>query len=162
MRGDRGFQWKAPQHGLAERVDGADAHAAGQIEHAGEQGARLGPHIVRWDNAAFEQRTVQRRRVQPHPFRESVLQAYRHFRRRRLGESKTLDFLRRCAGQHQAQQAIGEQFGFAGPGGCGHEGGNLGVGGLQLPCNGAAARGLRIGHSSSPPADHSPTRANCA
>ena len=41
MGGDVGFEREAAQERLAEGVDGADAHPAGEVEHAGEQGAGL-------------------------------------------------------------------------------------------------------------------------
>ena len=55
----------------------------------------------------------QRRVVQRDPPAEGLLETDRHLRGCGLGEGEALDALGRRAGQHQAQQAIGQQLGLA-------------------------------------------------
>ena len=77
-----------------------------------------------------------------HPAAERPLQAQRHLRGGGLGEGQALDALRRGAGQHQAQQPVGEQFGLARSGGGRDEGGYRRVGGGELFAVGALAGGF--------------------
>jgi len=58
---------------------------------------------------------------------------------RGFGEGQALDALRPSAGEHQAQQAVGQQLGLARSGRCGDEGRYRRVGGDKLLPVGAVA-----------------------
>ena len=152
MRGDRGFQREAPQQRLAERVDRADAHAAGQVEHLGEQRARGLAGGFGGFHVQARQFLGQFAGLHRHPPAERSLQSQRHFGGGGLGEGQALDPFRGGAGQHQAQQPVGEKLGLSGSGRGGHEGGYRGVGGRQLFPVGSLAGGFggRVSHSSPP------------
>ena len=74
----------------------------------------------------------QRRVVQRDPLAEGLLQPHRHLGGGGLGEGEALDALGLRAGQHQAQQTVGQQLGLARSGRCADEGGYRRVGGQQL------------------------------
>ncbi len=163
MRGERRFQRKPAQQGLAEGVDGADAHPAGQVQHAGEQRAGGGGACRR--NVERLELSLKRRVVHRDPGAQHLLQPDRHFRRGRLGERQAQDALGigGRVGQHQAQQPVDQQLGFARSGGRRDEGGNRRVRRLHLQGGGAGGGGGSGGvHSVSPSASaaHSATRAN--
>ena len=168
MRGERGLEREAAEQGLAEGVDGADPHAARQVEHAGEQGARIAS-LVSGVGSTWSSREpgVEIRVVERHPFAEPALQPHRHLRGGGLGEGEALDALGRRAGEHEAEQAIGQELRLPRPRGGGDEGGDLGVGGAALLGFGARARAAQRGagdvvHAPSPAASHSATRASWA
>ena len=73
MRRQRRFEREAPQQRLAEGVDRADAHAAGQVEHAGEQRACIGQGLFRRHNAQRLQFPRQCRVVQRDPLAQDLL-----------------------------------------------------------------------------------------
>ncbi len=139
------FEREAAQQGLAESVDGADAHAAGQVEHLGEQRAGFLAQIAGGDDVKVGQFYVKRRVGQRHPFAEDALKPDRHLGRRRLGEGEALDALRFDIRQHQAEQPVGQQLGLAGAGGRGNERRRGRVGGAALLGVGAGAGGFAHG-----------------
>ena len=141
MRRQRGFQREAPQQRLAEGVNGADAHAAGQVQHLGEQRAGAGADFVRRGDVQCVQFGVQRRVVQRDPVAEGSLQPQRHFGRGGFGEGQALDSLRLGAVQHQAQQAVGQQLGLARSGGGADKSRDGRVGGRKLVGVGAITGG---------------------
>jgi hypothetical protein len=79
--------------------------------------------------------------VEGDPFAEGFLEAHRHLGGCGLGEGEALDALGLGARQHQAEQAIGQELGLAGTSGGGDEGGDRGVGGLELFGVGSGAGG---------------------
>ena len=156
------FQREPSQQGLAERMDGADAHAARQVEHLREQRPRFAQRpIVRFD-VKRAQFTRQHRVIQYDPSAEGPLQAHCHFGGGRLGEGQALDALGLRTRQHQAEQPVGQQLRLAGAGRRTNESGDGRVGGGKLLAIGALPRILAAGHWSSPAAAHSATRASCA
>ncbi len=118
LRGEVRFQGEAAQQRLAEGVDGLDLHAAGAVHHLGEQPAGAGPHVGvgavagQVGEVVFQAGVGERR-----PAGQRVVDADRHFRRRRLGEGQAEDARRLGSGQHQAQHAVGQHLGLAGAGG---------------------------------------------
>ena len=157
MRRKLRLQRKPPQQRLAERMNGADPHPAGQIEHPGEQRAGSFAVFRSRGHVDIGEFTIQRVVVQRHPFAEPALQPQRHFRGGGLGEGQALDARRLSPGQHQPQQPIGQQLGLARAGGGRDEGGNQRIGGPPLLVIGNLAG--RLTHSPSP-RSHSSTRAN--
>ncbi len=147
MRRQRRFQREAAQQRLAEGVDGADAHAAGEVQHLGEQRARFLAQRVGGGDGEVGQVGVEGRVGQGDPCAEGVLQADRHFGRGGLGEGEALDALRRdgWVGEHQAQQAVGQQLGLAGAGRGGDERRRRGVCGAALFGIGTGAGGVAHG-----------------
>ncbi len=142
MRGDRGLQREAAQQRLAEGVDGADPHAAGQVQHLGEQGP--GGMAGGFGGLDVQPGQFGGQPVGRHgdPAAERALQAQRHLRGGGLGEGQALDAFRGGAGQHQAQQPVGQQLGLARPGRGGDERRNGGIGGGELLAVGALAGGF--------------------
>jgi len=140
VRRQGGLQREAAQQRLAERVDRTDAHAAGQVEHLSEQGPGALAEVLRGLDRQAAQGEIQPGVIQRHPFAEGVLQPHRHFRRGGLGEGQALDALGFFAGEHQAEQAVGEEFGFARASGGRNKGRDGGVRGRQLLAVGAIAR----------------------
>ena len=94
----------------------------------------------RWFDAQRVQFPRQRRVVERDPLAERLLQPHRHLGGGGLGEGEALDALGRRAGQHQAQQPIGQQLGLARSGRGADEGGDRRIGGLELFRVGAVAR----------------------
>ena len=143
-------------------MNGADAHAARQVQYLREQRPGLSPQPRVWRDAQFAQPRVQGAVVQGHPFAERGIEADRHLGRGRLGEGQALDARRVRAAEHQPQQPVGQQLGLARPGAGGDEGGNLRIRRLQLcPGGPIACGGAHATSSSSAPAtDHSATRAS--
>ncbi len=166
MRRQLGLQREAAQQGLAERVDGIDPHAAGQVQHRREQRPRPAAHLGGGGDAALLQFGGQGGVVQHHPLAQHLLQPQRHFGRRRLGEGQAQNAAGLGAGQHQPQQPVDQQLGLAGPGRGRDERRHAGVGRLLLPGGGVAGClrrrcGVERGvHSASSPAAHSATRAS--
>ena len=180
MRADRRFHREASQQRLAEGVDGADAHAAGQVQHPGEQGARRLAQRRRPACPAVTaepgQPAVERSVVQRHPAPELALQPDRHLRRRRLGKGQALDPRRVGAGhqpalgvvrhhtrQHQPKQPVDQQLGLAAAGGRRHERRHVRIRRQPLLPVGQRHRVRHPAHApSSRAALHSATRASCA
>ena len=162
---DSGLQREAPEQGLAEGVDGLDVHAAGRVQHLGEQVARPAADVVvglapQMAGQRFLQRLVRRRR----PLAQLLGDAVRHLGGGRPGEGEAQDMLGPGAGEHQAQHPVGEHLGLAGSGRRRHPDGGFRVGGPALG-------GLGVGEddgvrrhrpSSSPEVDHSLIRARCS
>ena len=164
MGGDAGFEREAAQERLAERMDGADSHAAGEVENAGEQGAGLGDRVGSDRDTEVDEGLVEGVVVADGPFAEFGLQAVGHFRGGRLGEGQALDLGRVGAGEHQAEHAVDEQLGLARPGGRFDECGDGRVRRAKLLVDRALLRGRRrnMVHFSSSCSDHSATRASWA
>jgi hypothetical protein len=147
MGGDGGFQGKAAEEGLGEGVDGADAHASGQVEDAGEEGAGacqgfgVGFHGEGLEGAG------EGGVGHGDPAAEGGLQADGHLGRRGLGERQALDAVGAGAGEHEAKQAVGEELGLPGAGRGGDEGGHRGVGGRELAGVGAGDGGVSHGRA---------------
>ena len=90
LRRDPGLQRKAPQHRLAEPVDGLDFHPAGHVQDPREQTARTQQFVlVGLPAKQLRQSVVQRRLVGDRPFGQTSGDPHRHFGRRRLGEGQT-------------------------------------------------------------------------
>ena len=150
VRREGGFQREAAQQRLAEGVDGADAHAAGQVEHLREQRAGALAEVRRW--ARWRGRAGRRPGCGSSSVTqraEGALQPHRHLRGGGLGEGEALDALGLFPGEHQAQQAVGQQLGLARAGRGGDERRHRGVGRRQLLAVGAFAGGHR-GSASAP------------
>ena len=109
----RGLQREAPQQRLAEGVDGADAHAARQVQDLRKQRAGVAEGLLPRFDGECAQFAGQRRVVQRDPFAEGLLQTHRHLGGGGLGEGQALDALGLGAGQHQAQEPVGQQLGLA-------------------------------------------------
>ncbi len=164
MRGDPGFQREAAQQAFAERMNGPDVGAVGGVRDLGEQAAHAGQVIafalrLRQGNTrlvavAFHQRVV----VHHRPFAQQGAQAVGHFRGRRLGIGQAQDVARAHAAHQQADDAVGQNMGLAGPGigrdpigFMGPPGGLLGFRRL------AAGFAHPLGHAPSPPPFPSPS-----
>jgi hypothetical protein len=143
LRGEPGFQRKRAQQGLAEGVDGADAHAAGMVQHPAEQiagGIEVAP-VRRPAEQGREPRRQRRLRLH-RPAAEVAGQARRHLRRRRLGEGQAQDGARpRARRQQQPQHAIGQHLGLARPGRGADPGGGERIRGPALLVFGFLPRG---------------------
>ena len=134
MRRERGLQREAAQQRLAEGVDGADAHAAGQVQHLGEQGA----------GALAQRRAVgsiaSSRQVRgPARASSSVTHSPRvRCSRTAISAAAALVKVRHwmrsglSPGEHQPQQPVGQQLGLARAGRGGDERRHRRVGGRQL------------------------------
>ncbi len=103
MRRDGGFQWKTPQKRLAESVDGADPHAARQIQHAREQGPCRLPVGGIARHFQLGQLFVQPLVGHCHPVAQARLQSDRHFRSGCLCIGEAEDACGVCAREHEAQ-----------------------------------------------------------
>ena len=162
---DVGFERKALQQALAERMDGLHLEPARRLDGHREQRARaldLGRRRpARREIGELVAKLVLRHR---HPLRERVVDALRHLGRRGLGVSEREDALRDCPGQHQPQCAQREHVRLAGAGVGAHPGGGARVGGIALgaACALEIRRSRGHGPSSSSATAHSPTRARCA
>ena len=95
-----GLQREAFQHGLAEGMDGLDAHAARHVQAGREQGARA-PYLVlvRRPSGHLAQVLAQVGIAHQRPFAEPPGDPVGHFRRRGLGEGEAQDARRRSAVQ---------------------------------------------------------------
>ena len=156
MRRDAGLDREAAQQRLAEGVDGLDAHAAGRVEHAGEELARTLQRVAIGHRAGERHQLLREPALGlDRPLREPVVDAVRHLGRGGLGEGEAEDARGRRPRQHQRQHAVGEHLGLAGAGRGRDPDRGRDIGRLLLSL-------LRIGrgHSpSSPVTDHSLTRA---
>ena len=141
--GEGGLEGEAAEEGLAEGVDGADAHAAGKVEDGGEEGPGVGAGGGGPGNFEGLELGVEERVVEGDPVAEAVLEAEGHLGGGGLGEGEALDAGRGGSAEHEAEHAVGEELGLAGAGGGFDEGGDLGVGGLGLFVDGALAGGHR-------------------
>ena len=144
VRGERCFQREAAQQRLAEGVDGADLHAAGEVEHRCEQGTGGGQDLAGWLDVEGAEFGGQKGVVEGDPFAEGILEAHGHLGGSGLGEGEALDAFGLGAGQHEAEQAIGEELGLAGTRRGGDERGDRRVGGLELFDVGSGAGGGSI------------------
>jgi hypothetical protein len=166
MRGDVGFERKALQQRLTERMNGLDLHAAGRIEHARKEPARLAAAILARPSTGQRAQIVAKPLViERYPLRKAAGDPVRHLGGGRLGEGEAEDAFRRRAVEHQAQYAIGQNLGLACAGAGGNPDGLLRVRRLKLDVAGLPDD---VGHGRrhSPPSvsltDHSLTRARCA
>ena len=133
MRGDGGFEREAAEEGLAEGMDGADAHAAGQVEHGGEEGACLGAEGGGGGQLqAAGEFTVELFVVRGDPAAEALLQADGHLGRGGLGVGEAEDPGGIGAGEHEPKQTVDQELGLAGAGVGGDESGDARVGGGAL------------------------------
>ncbi len=113
---DPGFRRKCGEKRLGKGVDGLDLEAARTIEHAGEQLPRSleRARIVRCPQR--EQFLPEDLVRNPHPFRQAVADAVRHFRGRGLGEGQAQDRFRPHALQQQKQHSGRQDLGLPAPG----------------------------------------------
>ncbi|MNY57879.1 hypothetical protein D3C86_1941440 [compost metagenome] len=114
MAGDIGFQRKLVQQRLAEGVDGLDFQPARCFQRLGKQPARFGKlDAIR--RLAFDggDAVLKIGIRQSRPFRQTVENTARHFRRRGLGIGEAQNRRRPAAGQKQANDALGQDMGLA-------------------------------------------------
>ena len=167
MAGDVGLQRELVQHRLAEGVDGLDLQAARRLQRLGEQPARtaqlVGVRPAPSSSAICSASSV----VGEHrPAGEVVEDAVRHVggRRPRVGQAE--DLRRLGAAQQQPDDALRQHMRLAGAGIGRHPDRMPGIGGdapaaapSRRGSTSAAASFAASPGSSSPPADHSSTRA---
>ncbi len=158
------FQRKPAEKRLAEGVNGLDVHAAGRVQHPREQLAGANPlDVLRPTPEKMAQFDVEFGLGQGRPTAELSGDAGVHLGRRRLGVGQTEDAFRPGSGQHQPEHAVGQHLGLSGARRRHDPYRRAGVGGAALRAVGIH-RYRRQCHqsSSSPPADHSLTRARCS
>ena len=117
MRRQTGFQRKAAQQRLAEGMNGLDFHSARCIQHTGKKLARADGFVAtgcctgKVGEIGLKVAILHRG-----PQTQSFIHTVGHFGRRGLGKSQTKNTMRLGARKHQAQDAIRQHLGLAGPG----------------------------------------------
>ena len=166
MRRERGLEREATEQRLAESMDGADPHAARQVQHPREQGLRGCDHCLGRRHTQQFEVCCQLLTSERHPYAQDALEPQRHLGSSGFGEGQAKDARRVGPRQHQPQQALDEQLGLARPRGCRHESRYTWVGGFPLTGLGPGRRLMaarehgRVHGPSSSNAAHSATRAS--
>ena len=158
MGGDGSLQREPAQERLAKGVDGFDMHAAGGVEHLGEQapGAH-GFRLVRRPAQQVGQFPGQGGFAGDGPVGQPAGDAVAHLGGGGLGEGQAQQPVGRAAAQQQGEHPVGQHLGLAGAGGRSHPHRGGGVGGLALAPGGIGDHSP----SSSAALAHSLTRARC-
>ena len=165
MAGDVGLQRELVEDRLAESVDGLDLQPARRLQRLGEQPARP-PQLVGAGPCAFQPLDLlgQPVVVERRPAGEVLIDALGHVGGGgpRIGQAQ--DLRRIGAAQQQPDDAARQHMRLAGAGIGRHPHRMPGIGGNRLPPRRLIGDRVRMLHSaspgsSSPPADHSSTRA---
>jgi hypothetical protein len=162
LRRQPGLQREGAEQGLAEGMDGGDAHAPRQLQHLREQPARAAAERLARRAAERLELRVQPRVVGAGPGAEAAGEPRLHLRRRRLGEGEAEDAVRRLALlQQEAQHAVGQHLGLARAGRGSHPGRDQRIGGgvlREFRLRSGAERDVHEPASASSAPDHSARR----
>ena len=155
-----GFERKAPQQARTKRVDGLNAQAAGGLDGAGKERARLPQPLgrqraVKAELAQFGDELVV---VEHRPGAESLEQPVLHLGGGGLGVGQAQDMLGQHLVEQQPRHPVGQHAGFARTGVGGEPCGGIRARGFDLLFAGLVAAHSSISRSAASITSHSPKR----